>query len=224
MKNHHLSAGGKMTAEDYAKTLATYRVDPAGADDKALSRHLPLLECLDRIERSSTALFDMSTMSYRFLTGRFRFLLGLDPDEAKSQGMDYFFRRMNTNDLSTFFQTSIRSFEFLNSLSAVERKDYKTCQDFRIRRADDTWIRLIQQTVVLELDRHGAICLVLIVTDESPLKDSDVPARRYMEHVPSGRRVLFASEESDAESPLTPRELEVLGLVSRGYQSREIAD
>lgn len=45
-----------------------------------------------------------------------------------------------------------------------------------------------------------------------------------MTHVPSGTRVLYPAADAEADSPLTPRELEVLGLVSRGYASREIAD
>ena len=213
-----------MTAKEYFQELNRYRVDPNETDVSLLEKHLPLLRSLDQIDKSSVALFDMSTLKYRFLTDRFRFLLGFNADEAREAGMDFFFRLMNTYDVTQFLDTSIRSFEFLTSRPIEERRQYKTCQDFRIRRADDSWVRLLQQIIVLELDRLGNVWLVLMVNDESPLKDMDVPSRRYMEDTKTGLRVLFPESEATAQSPLSPRELEILGLISQGYPSRDIAD
>jgi DNA-binding CsgD family transcriptional regulator len=213
-----------VTPEQYFREIARYRVEAADTDPAVLEGHLPLLEQLDRIDQSSVALYDMSCLQYRFLTSRFKFLLGFETEEARTEGMSYFFELMNPDDLAVFFDTSLSAFRFLYSLPVEERKDYKTCQDFRIRRADNRWIRMLQQIVVLELDRKGNIWLVLIVNDLSPLKDRDIPSRRYMEHVRTGGRVLFAREDAEADSPLSPRELEILGLIARGYPSRDIAD
>jgi DNA-binding CsgD family transcriptional regulator len=213
-----------MTSEQYIRELAKYRVEAADTDPAVLAGHIPLLEQLDRIDQSSVALFDMSYLQYRFLTSRFKFLLGLESDKAKTEGMSFFFELMNPDDLAVFFDTSLSAFRFLYSLPGKERKDYKTCQDFRICRADGSWIRMLQQIVVLELDRKANIWLVLIVNDLSPLKDQEIPSRRYMEHTKTGKRVLFAREEAEADSPLSPRELEILGLIARGYPSRDIAD
>ncbi len=223
MINHH-SSGSDMTPFEYRKTLEKYRIDPLYTDPFILNNHLPLLKSLDRIDGSSAALFDMSTMSYPFLTSRFRFLLGFNPEDAQKAGIDFFLELMNSYDIACFQQTSSSAFRFLSAQPVKDRQRYKTCVDFRIRRADNTWIRLIQQLVILELDQRGNIWLVLIVTDVSPLSDMNVPARRYMEDMDTGKRVLFAPEEAKADSPLTPRELEILGFISRGYPSRDIAD
>ena len=213
-----------MDFNSYIHKLEGFRIDRTETDPERIDSHLPFLKQLDMVDKSSVALFDMSTMGYRFLTEKFRFLLGLDPDEAAGTGIDYFTERMNREDLNLFFDTSIRSFEFLMAQPPEDRKMYKTCQDFRIRRADEQWVRILQQNIVLELGSAGNIWLVLIINDLSPLRDRDIPSRRYMEHLPTGKRVLFSEDDANAGSPISPRELEVLGLIARGYASRDIAD
>ena len=213
-----------MGPEEYYNHLLKYRIEPADTDPAKMNSHIPLLERLDLVDSSSVALFDFSVVGYTFLTKRFKFLLGYNPEEALGTGVQYFFPYMHSYDLNLFLDTSAASLDFLYSLPPEERKDYKTCQDFRIRTAGDSWIRLIQQLIVLELSRSGGIWLTLIINDISPVKDLDVPARRYMEHIPTGKRVLFAAADAEAKSPLSRRELEILGLAARGFPSRDIAD
>lgn len=213
-----------MTVQKYLSELLRYRIQSKDTSPEVLEVHIPLLERLDAVDHSSVALFDMAGFEYRFLTNSFKFLHGYDPDEARKEGIEFFFDIMNEDDQSLFCDTTIKAFEYLYSLPPEHRKSYKICQDYRIRREDGVWIRMIKQTLVLELDRNGAIWLVLQVNDLSPLKDLDIPSRRYMEHIPSGKRVLFPPEEAQVKSPLTARQLEILGLIARGYHSQNIAD
>jgi DNA-binding CsgD family transcriptional regulator len=96
-----------------------------------------------------------------------------------------------------------------------------------MRQADGSNARLVQQVVVLEQDRRGAIWLVLIVNDL--LRDGSVDAstRRQLRNLRSGKLYLFAEEDEPGEGKeprLSKREIEVLGLVAVGMASREIAD
>lgn len=213
-----------MTVVEYRSELEHFSVPAKSIDASRFDAHLPLLRRLDSVDGISVGVFDMSAMGYAFLTERFHFLAGLSADTAKQRGMAYFLERVHPEDLPLLLQTTIAAFRYLSGLSPSERTEYKTSVDFRIRRGDDIWIRIIQQIVVLELTRHGEIWLVLIVNDLSPLRDLEIPSRRFMSHIPSGKRVLFPAADAEADSLLTPRELEILGLVSRGYASREIAD
>lgn len=213
-----------MEPAEYKEALSHYKVDPSKTDRKKLSTIQPFLTLLDNVEKSSIALFDMADMEYAFLTSNFKYLTGIPESDSGIRGMPYFFSRIHEADRALFFDTSIKSFDFLYSKNPEERKDYRTCQDFRIQREDGKWIRLIQQMLAIELDNLGNIWLVLLVNDISPVHDQAIPGRRYMEHVPTGRRVLFPDSDAAARSPLTRRELEILGFVSNGYPSREIAD
>ena len=123
-----------MDFSSYTTELQKYKLKKEDLDYSKLEVHVPLLEQLDLVESSSVALFDMSTMNYRFLTKKFRFLLGLDHSAAVEQGMSYFTERMNDDDLAQFCDTSIQVFKFLTSKPPHERKLYKTCQDFRIQK------------------------------------------------------------------------------------------
>ncbi len=138
--------------------------------------------------------------------------------------MEYFYEHVDAEDLSFYFDTSIASFEYLYSLPISERKNYKICLDFRMKGSRGQSFRIVQQITVLELGMKGEVWLVLIINDLSPLHDQDVPARRYMEKLSDGSRVLFAPEDSEVSSPVSPRQLEILGLIARGYASRDIAD
>lgn len=213
-----------MTAAEYIAALSAYKVDPAKTDANTLSALQPFLLLLDSVEKSSIALFDMAAMKYAFLTSNFKYLFGVQRNDQRELDMPYFFSRIHEVDREVFFDTSIQSFTFLNSLETAFRKDYRTCQDFRIQREDGKWIRLIQQMLTIELDADGNIWLVLIVTDISPVHDQTVPGRRFMEHIVTKERVVFPEADATAPSPLTKREMEILGLVSHGYPSTDIAD
>ena len=213
-----------MNAKEYVEALSKFKIDKNKTDSQKLENLKPFLMLLDSVEKSSIALFDMSTMDYAFLTSNFKYLLGVNKKDKRDLNMPYFFSKMNEDDRKVFYDTSIRTFTFLNSIKSEEKKNYKTCQDFRIQREDGKWIRLIQQLITIELDNDGNIWLVLIVNDISPVHNQSVEARRYMENSQTKERVLFPLEDSSVPSPLTKRETEILGLVSNGYPSSDIAD
>lgn len=213
-----------MEAKEYIEALSKFKVDKNKTNYQKLENLKPFLMLLDSVEKSSIALFDMASLDYAFLTSNFKYLLGVNKKDKRELNMPYFFKKMNEEDRKIFYDTSIKSFSFLNSMNNEEKKNYRTCQDFRIQREDGKWIRLIQQMVSIELDYDGNIWLVLIVNDISPVHNQAVPSRRYMEHVITKERVLFPKEDSNVPSTLTKRETEILGLVSNGFPSNDIAD
>jgi DNA-binding CsgD family transcriptional regulator len=228
----------RLSAE-YQSALRAQRIRAEDLDPARLDYHLPLLERLDAVEDSSVVLYDLHQARYVYLTSSFKFLLGYRREEALDQGPEYFYRRMPEEDLRWVLDTVTRTLRFLYGLAPQERKDYKLGFDFRIRRADDRLIRLLQQVVVLELDARGNIWLILAVNDLVPAGSLDAPLRRSLRNLRDGRSWLFASgprqdsglQAADSRDPdrprpleLTRRELEVLGLVAVGLASRQIAD
>jgi DNA-binding CsgD family transcriptional regulator len=212
---------------EYGRALAFQHFREKDLDYSRLDYHLPLLERLDAIEGSSVVLYDLYRQRYVFLTGSFKFLLGYSRVEAIEQGPEYFYQQMHPQDLPVVLDTVTRCLRFLYNLASGDRKDYKLSFDFRIRRADGRYIRLLQQVVVLETDRRGNIWLILAINDLIPDGSLEEPARRHLRNLRDGKYYLFIpeGETGTRDRPeLSRREIEVLGLVAVGLASREIAD
>lgn len=197
---------------------------PDGEAEALIAGHLPMLERLDQVEGSSVALLDLRTFGYRFLTRSFRIISALSRDSLGEDPQRFFFSLIHPDDLEPVLETTLRTFRFLDSVPARTRGEYRLCFDFRIEAGPGHYVRMLQQTVVLEQDSGGVPWLILIVNDRSPLQDLSAPPRRRLVHTPTGRLHLFPPEEGETSPPLTVRELEVLGMIAQGYVSREIAD
>lgn len=214
--------------EEYDRIFRCRRFREEDLDDTRIEAYLPFLKRLDAVDGSSVAVYDLHRQRYAFLTESFKFLLGYDRDEALEAGPDYFYPRMHPEDLPFVLDTVVRCLRFLLNLPPSERTAYRLGFDFRIRRADGCYIRLLQQVVVLDSDKRGNIRLVLIVNDllrDVPAEAS--PSRRLL-NLSDGKTYLFAPDSSscagDRGNLLTPREIEVLGLVAVGLASDEIGD
>jgi len=90
--------------------------------------------------------------------------------------------------------------------------------------ADGTYVRVVEQQSVLELDRRGNIWLALSLLDLSPYSDLETPFRCRMINIKTGERYLFPPQAEGNLDLLTMREKEILHLISKGLVSREIAD
>jgi DNA-binding CsgD family transcriptional regulator len=209
---------------EYKRLFSIVTIREEDCDEALLASHLPFLQRLDVIDGSSVALFDMRTRGYRFLTSSFKFLGGYPAEDAQAIGPDYFFGLMHADDRNFVLETVVRTFRFLFSVPAGERKDYKLSFEFRIRAVGGRLVRIVQQVVVLELDRRGSIWLVLIANDLAPGNVREDGLERQLVNMKTGEWRLFKPEDRSPEKgSLSRRELEILGLVADGMASREIA-
>jgi DNA-binding CsgD family transcriptional regulator len=188
-----------------------------------LDYHIPFLERLDAIENSSAVLFDYFTGKYRFITAKFKYLIGYDRDCALEEGPDYFLRNMHPEDLPRVIDTIAQTQQFLLDCPAPERKDYKLSFTFRIRNATGTYVRLMQQVILLELDSKGNPWLALIINDILANTENEPPFARLLINIKDSRYYLFPPEKQGEQKELSTREIEILGLMGRGLPSKQIA-
>lgn len=115
-------------------------------------------------------------------------------------------------------------FEFSFNLPIEERKDYKTIFNFRIG-YQGKYFHFIQQIVTLELTKTGKIWLGLSLSDMLPENENFESVHRRVINLRNGKSYLFDEDATDSNwQKLSTRELEVLGLVSKGLISKEIAE
>ena len=201
------------------------KIEVDNADYLEFEKKVYFLERLSEVENSSVSVLDLYQKKYIFL--RSRYLEPFDNPLINHDPQDpfYYGQFIHPDDLSLVMDSYKRSFEFFLNLPEEERKDYKLIVNFRQRDKYGKYLNIILQLVVLELDKKGNIWLVLILDDLLPDKISFEGVNRRLIHIKSGKICLFKNElEPNKKTILSTREVEVLGLVSKGFASKEIAD
>jgi DNA-binding CsgD family transcriptional regulator len=220
---HVRGAAMEIEGPDIDVLIASLGFRPGGRDETRVERHLVLLETLAGMDGVSVALYDLAERRYRFLRTVFAEAFGIPKEAAASGNLAFFADRIHPDDRGSYFATSAEVLRFLLSRPPDERKDYRTYVDFRFASAPGQWLRLSIQNSVLETDAEGIPWLVLSIIEPSPLRDPELPLRRSLKRKSSGEFVLFPEKERTLSPELSPREREILSLVSKGYSSPDIA-
>ncbi len=201
------------------------KIEVDNADYLEFEKKVHFLERLSEVENSSVSVLDLYQKKYIFL--RSRYLKPFDNPHIDHDPQDpfYYGQFIHPDDLSIVMDSYNKSFKFFLNLPEEERKDYKLILNFRQRDKYGKYLNIILQLVVLELDKKGNIWLVLILDDLLPDKIAFEGVNRRLIHIKTGKICLFKDEfESNKRTILSTREVEVLGLVSKGFASKEIAD
>ena len=114
-------------------------------------------------------------------------------------------------------------FEFLLRLAVDQKKEFKIIYDFRLKSKNGEYVRFIQQLLPLELDRRGNIGLTVLLKDIVPNREESALPERNVVNVKCGTLYVF-NHEGSSRSILRKREIEILGLLSEGMASNQVAD
>jgi len=199
--------------------------DICSSDYNNFESRISLLERLSEVENSSVIVFDFYKKNYAFLRLQFSEQIGYDHDKGKELGPAYYISLIHPEDIPVVLDTFNKAFYFINSLPVNEKKDFKLIYNFRTIGKDGKYYTVIHQAVVLELDKKGNIWLLLTISDMLPPKNKIKKASRQLVNIKNNMLYLFNdSMNFKGKSVLSTREIEVLGLVSKGFASKEIAE
>ena len=213
----------KLIKEAFDDILSKQDFGDEVPDYKAIEGSIALLERMAEVENSSIAVFDLYKKEFASIRPKFREQVEVDLDEARVMGPAYYIARMHPDDAPVVLDTYKRAFEFTFNLPLKERKDYKTVFNFRLG-YEGKYFHFIQQIVTLELTPKGKVWLGLSLSDMLPDNTKFDRVHRTLINLRNGKRYLFEDEESGYSiQKLSTRELEVLGLISKGFASKEIA-
>lgn len=135
---------------------------------------------------------------------------------------------IHPEDFSYFLTFEARVTEFFTRLPADQVMSYKVSYDYRMRKADGGYVRILHQATTIQSDENGAVLRVLGVhTDITKLKTENgsmlsfigLDGRPGYENVSMG-----ISANSNQEFCLSKREREVLKHLLRGQTSTQIAN
>ena len=193
-------------------------------DYTTIENSISLLERMAEVENSSIAVFDLYKKEFVTIRSKYRDHVEADMIEAQKYGPAYYISMMHPDDGPVVLDTFKKVFEFSFNLPAKERKDYKTIFNFRLG-YKGKYFHFVQQIVTLELTPGGKIWLGLSLSDMLPENEKFEKVSRRVINLKTGKYYLFTDDDTENSwQSLSARELEVLGLVSKGLISREIAE
>ena len=206
--------------KDRENNLHSHHCNVDESDYLRVASNLQILEKLSTIESSIYAVYDMNKQNYILKSREQKRLFGFSKDED----IQAHYNNIHPDDLTFVLEADNMVYDFYSNLDPSEKKDYKLVYDFRIKNVDGIYMRYMHQAVTLELDRSGKVWLSLVISHQ--ISESSVytkPQRRLI-HMKTKKLHLFEDEELKSDMLLSTRETEILDLIARGYESKEIAE
>src|SRR5690554_4488952 len=142
-------------------------------------------------------------------------VLGYSPDEFK---LNFWLNCIHPDDFPYFSDIEDTVVDFKLSLPPDKLMKYKSRYDYRLKKSDGKYIRLMQQSVTVQSTPEGGIIRNLVVyTDISHLKTNTKISLSFigLDDEPSYFDVKTKGKYIQAEENLTLREKEIVKLLSQ---------
>lgn len=208
--------------ETVHQCMGQFVFDEADLDYSLIPKHARSLQTLADVSNSGVQIFDLYRKQVAFFSANFGKMLGYSPADYEGRNYHFFETKIHPHEA---LQLALRGFSVLKlfaTFSNDEKLNHKVIYEYRMLNAEDTYVKLIEQYQILELDPRGQIWLMFSMVDVSPNQDSDGSVKCQILNFRTGHFVPFAIEPKP-ELELTKREVEILRLVKQGYLSKEIS-
>ncbi|RNI25784.1 helix-turn-helix transcriptional regulator [Rufibacter latericius] len=167
-------------------------------------------------------IFNCPEARIEFVSDNVQDILGFPPENFTVPEV---LNRIHPDDLPCFLNFENAAKEFFLQLPAGKSLKYKVRYDFRIRKADGNYLRILHQTVTIQADEAGAVLRSFVVhTDISHLKHEGKPVLSFIgldgepSYIDVNAKHVFCSDKD----MLSKREKEILSLLISGKHSTEI--
>jgi len=168
-------------------------------------------------------IFNVKDAQFDMVSESIREVLGYEPADVD---VPFFLSNIHPEDQLWFLTFEQKVVEFFNSLAPVQTPNYKVRYDYRIKRKDGTYIRVLQQVVTIQQEESKVVRTFVVHTDITHIKKTGRPVLSFigMNGEPSYVDVDVKTIPEPATELLSAREKEVLHLLIEGLDSRHIGE
>jgi DNA-binding CsgD family transcriptional regulator len=158
-----------------------------------------------------------------FCSDGIRRVLNIEPAEFT---LPFIVENMHPDDLKNFMRFENTLLTFLPTISPERLLNYKSCYDYRLKAREGDYKRILHQVRTLQIEPDGATIRTFgVFTDITHLKDD---THMQLDLIGLNGEASYYDIQPDGtftpgESPLTPRETEILKLLAEGLSSDEIS-
>jgi DNA-binding CsgD family transcriptional regulator len=209
--------------EVFFNFLNQFHFDESDLDYSKIDKHAHVLQSLSDIGNSGTGIFDLSKKRVVFYSANFGNQLGYKSEDYVTAGQDFFASKIHPEDALICSLNGVSILKILTNMSGSEKLNHKMVTEYRMINAVGSYVRLIEQYQVLELDSKGQIWLMFNIVDISPNQNELDEANSKLLNFRTGQ-IVSMDENPKLQIELTNRELEILKLVKDGFLSKEISD
>lgn len=150
-------------------------------------------------------------------------VLGYEKNEIT---VPFFISNIHPDDQPWFLNFENKVVEFFSSLRRDQVTNYKIRYDYRIRKKNGDYIRILQQVITLQFEGENQVVRTLVVhTDISHLKQDGVPLLSFIGMNGESSYINVDVKEifTTSKEIITRRERQVLTLLVKGDDSKTIA-
>lgn len=168
--------------------------------------------------------FNLSKTSFDWVSEEIETVLGY---KASETDLPFFLDKIHPDDQPWFLSFEKKVVEFFGALRPDQVPNYKVRYDYRIKKNDGSYIRILQQVVTIQHSNTGAVLRTFGVhTDISHLKQEGLPVLSFigLNGEPSYINVDVKNKFSPSTQLMSNREKEILRLLIQGHKSQAIAD
>lgn len=188
-------------------------------DISKLKKKLISLETIELSTDECIFLMDLSSSKITFHKG-FDNLLGFSDDEVT---LDYYLEQFHPEDKALV--NKVGKFSILHSINNPENSENNVLHiSFRIRKKNETFIKVLCQSSIYEVTREGVMISSLVkVRDISFLDDSDIVQWKF--EAANLNLELFRNQiYNDNNQLFTPREIEIIQAITKNHSNSFISE
>jgi DNA-binding CsgD family transcriptional regulator len=169
-------------------------------------------------------LFNIRTMEFDYVSPEMSEVLGYPLDLLSTP---FFLNLIHEEDVPYFVSFEQQVVDFFNPMEKEKIGRYKVRYDYRVKKANGEYIRILHQMLTIIPDKTGMFENTFCVhTDITYLKKEGIPMLSFigLKGEPSYVDVGDKSIYSSASNSLSQREKEIVILLTEGYTSKQIGN
>ncbi len=151
-------------------------------------------------------------------------VLGYNTEEFN---IELFFNSIHPEDKDLFIRHEQAALDFCLKLPLEKQKNFKIVHDYRLKKKNGSYIRILQQTAAYEINESCVLKTIIQHTDISTIKSSGASELHFIDLV--GTDSVYQVQVSYFNSELqhiqfTKREKDILKLLDKAWTSEKIAE